>query len=192
MARIAHKPIPLPPGVKVKVDGRKVTLEGPKGSHSIEIMPGLRVEVKDKDFCVLIAENTNVEPRALSTRHGLTRTLLKNMVTGVVQGFEKKLEIRGIGYRAAVDKGKLVLSLGFSHPVEIQLPMGITVDVDKQVNLTVKGVDKYQVGETAAVIRRVKPPEVYKGTGVRYLNEHVIHKVGKAGKAGAAGATASK
>ncbi len=187
MARIAHKPIALPTGVKVKMDGRRVTFEGPKGSLNIELMPGLKMEVKDKEFCVLTHDEDKVEPRALSSRHGLTRSLLKNMVTGVTQGFEKKLEIRGVGYRATVDKGKLAMTLGFSHPVELELPKGITVDVEKQVFLTVKGVDKYQVGEMAAIIRRVKPPEVYKGTGIRYVNEHVIQKVGKAGKAGAAG-----
>jgi large subunit ribosomal protein L6 len=176
----------------VKVDGSRVTLEGPKGSLSIDLMPGLRMEVKDKEFCVLAEGSARMDPRTLSANHGLTRTLLKNMVTGVTQGFEKKLEIRGVGYRAAVEKGKLILSLGFSHPVELPLPKGITVDVEKQVMLTIKGVDKYQVGETAAVIRRIKPPEVYKGTGIRYLDEHVIQKVGKAGKVGAAGAAATK
>jgi large subunit ribosomal protein L6 len=191
MARIAHKPIPLPPGVKISVDGRRLTAAGPKGTLTHELMPGLKAEASDKEFRVLIDEKARLEPRELSKRHGFTRTLLKNMVQGVTQGFEKKLEIRGIGYRAAVEKGKLVMSLGFSHPVELLLPKGITVDVDKQVFLTVKGMDKYQVGETAAVIRRTKPPEVYKGTGIRYLNEHVIQKVGKAGKVGAAGAGAA-
>ena len=124
MARIAHKTIALPQGVKVKTDGRKVTIEGPKGLMSIELMPGLRMEIKDKEICVLTEENTSVEPRALSASHGLSRTLLMNMVTGVSKGFEKKLEIRGVGYRAAVDKGRLTMSLGFSHPVEVELPKG--------------------------------------------------------------------
>lgn len=187
MARIAHKPIALPQGVKTRVEGRKVTVEGPKGSLSLELMPDLKMELKGQEICVMTEEGARTPLRALSASHGLTRTLLKNMVQGVSQGFEKKLEIRGVGYRAAVEKGKLVMSLGFSHPVELELPKGITVDVDKQVFLTVKGVDKYQVGETAAIIRRVKPAEVYKGTGIRYQNEYVIQKVGKAGKAGAAG-----
>jgi len=187
MARIAHKSIALPQGVKVRAEGRNVTVEGPKGKLAIELMPELKMELKGTEICVLTDPGTRSDPRRLSSSHGLTRTLLKNMVTGVSQGFEKKLEIRGVGYRAAVEKGKLVMSLGFSHPVEIELPKGITVDVEKQVFLTVRGVDKCQVGETAAVIRRVKPAEVYKGTGIRYQNEYVIQKVGKAGKAGAAG-----
>jgi large subunit ribosomal protein L6 len=120
----------------------------------------------------------------LSAQHGLTRTLLKNILSGVSKGFEKKLEIRGVGYRAAVDKGVLTMTVGYSHPVVMELPVGITVDVEKQVNLTVKGNNKYMVGETAARIRRAKPPEVYKGTGIRYLNEAVIQKVGKSAAGG--------
>jgi large subunit ribosomal protein L6 len=188
MARIAHKPIALPQGVKIKTQGRSVTLEGPKGAETHDLMPGLTLQVGEKDFCVLIEEGTKVEPKKLGEAHGLTRTLLLNIVQGVSQGFMKKLEIRGVGYRAAVEKNKLVMSLGFSHPVEIELPQGIQVDIEKQVFLTVKGANKYQVGETAAIIRRVKPPEVYKGTGIRYVNEHVIQKAGKAGKAGSSGA----
>lgn len=178
MARIAKNPLDIPAGVKVKVDGNKVLVEGSKGKEQLELGKGLRLEVQDKAL-VLHAEDYKTDPK-LSSLHGLTRTLLKNMLLGVSHGFEKKLEIRGVGYRAAVEKGKLNLTVGFSHPVLMELPAGITVDIDKQVNLTVKGVNKYLVGEVAARIRRVKPPEVYKGTGIRYLNEHVIQKVGKA------------
>jgi large subunit ribosomal protein L6 len=178
MARIAKNPLEIPAGVKVKLDGNMVLVEGPKGKEQYELGKGLRLEVLEKSL-VLHADDYKADPK-LSAQHGLTRTLIKNMLVGVFQGFEKKLEIRGVGYRAAVEKGKLTMTVGFSHPVVIELPVGITVDVEKQVNLTVKGVNKYMVGEVAARIRRVKPPEVYKGTGIRYLNESVIQKVGKA------------
>ena len=184
MARIAKNPLPIPAGVKVKLDGSKVLVEGPKGKEEHLLAPGLKLEVQEKAL-VLHADDYGTSPK-LSSLHGLTRTLLKNILLGVSKGFEKKLEIRGIGYRAAVDKGKLNLTLGFSHPVALALPSGITVDVEKQVNLTVKGINKYMVGETAARIRRVRPPEVYKGTGIRYLNETVRQKVGKAASTGKA------
>ena len=188
MARIAKKPIEVPQGVKIKTEGNKVTVEGPKGSLTVDLMPGLKVELKEKNLFVNPLEKTNVEAKALNASHGLTHALLKNMIHGVSAGFEKKLEIQGVGYRAAMDKGKLSMSLGFSHPVVMELPKGVTVDIEKQTLLTVKGVDKYLVGEIAAKIRRVKPPEVYKGTGIRYLGEYVRKKVGKTGATGKAGA----
>jgi len=178
MARIAKNPLEIPAGVKVKLEGNKVLVEGPKGKEQYELGKGLHLDIQDKAL-VLNADDYKTDPK-LSSLHGLTRTLLKNMLLGVSKGFEKKLEIRGVGYRAAVEKGKLTLTVGYSHPVVIDLPVGITVDIEKQVNLTVKGVNKYMVGEIAARIRRVKPPEVYKGTGIRYVNEFVIQKVGKA------------
>jgi len=188
MARIAKKPISIPTGVKIKSEGNRLTVEGSKGSLSHELMPGLKVEVQDKNLFVHPLENAKVEAKALNASHGLTHALIKNMVVGVSAGFEKKLEIQGVGYRAAMDKGKLSMSLGFSHPVVLDLPKGVTVDIEKQTLLTVKGTDKYLVGETAAKIRRVKPPEVYKGTGIRYLGEYVRKKVGKTGATGKAGA----
>ena len=186
MARIARKPLDIPPGVKVKTEGSELLFEGPKGKMHLNLTEGLSLELKDKTLVVeAVGDKTDA---GVSARHGLTRTLVKNMLQGVFAGFEKKLEIRGVGYRAAVDKGKLNMSVGFSHPVVMILPPGITVDVEKQVNLTVKGVDKYLVGEIAARIRRVKPPEVYKGTGIRYLNEIVRQKVGKTAASGKAAA----
>src|SRR5581483_1922754 len=143
--------------------------------------------VEVKNLFVHPLENAKVEAKALNASHGLTHALIKNMIVGVSAGFEKKLEIQGVGYRAAMDKGKLSMSLGFSHPVVLDLPKGVTVDIEKQTLLTVKGTDKYLVGETAAKIRRVKPPEVYKGTGIRYLGEYVRKKVGKTGATGKAG-----
>ncbi|MGH7738797.1 MAG: 50S ribosomal protein L6 [bacterium] len=183
MARIAKKPIELLPSVKVKAEGQKVTVEGPKGSLSHEVMTGIQVETKGQQLWVSITGN----PKMLNPGHGLTRALLQNMVQGVTVGFERKLEIQGVGYRAALDKGKLTMSLGFSHPVVMDLPKGVTVDIEKQTLLTIKGIDKYQVGEMAAKIRRVKPPEVYKGTGIRYQGEKVRKKVGKTGATGKAG-----
>jgi large subunit ribosomal protein L6 len=188
MARIAKKPIEIPQGVKIKTDGGKVLVEGPKGSLNHELMPGLKLDVKEKTLFVLPIENAEVEAKALNASHGLTHALIKNMLRGVSVGFEKKLEIQGVGYRAALDKGKLTLSLGFSHPIIMELPKGITIDIEKQTFLTIKGVDKYLVGEMTAKIRRVKPPEVYKGTGIRYLGEYVRKKVGKTGATGKAGA----
>jgi large subunit ribosomal protein L6 len=188
MARIAKKPIEIPQGVKIKPESNRVTIEGPKGSLSRELMPGMKVELKEKNLFVIPFETSNVEAKALNASHGLTHALVKNMIEGVVKGFEKKLEIQGVGYRASMEKGKLSMSLGFSHPVLMDLPKGVTVDIEKQTLLTVKGIDKYLVGETAAKIRRVKPPEVYKGTGIRYLGEYVRKKVGKTGATGKAGA----
>lgn len=187
MARIAKKPIEVPTGVKVKPEGNRVVIDGPKGSLHHELMPGLKIEVKEKDLFVLTVDNASVEAKALNASHGLTHALIKNMIHGVTAGFEKKLEIQGVGYRAAMEKGKLSMSLGFSHPVVMELPKGVTVDIEKQTLLTVKGIDKYLVGETAAKIRRVKPPEVYKGTGIRYFGEYVRKKVGKTGATGKAG-----
>jgi large subunit ribosomal protein L6 len=187
MARIAKKPMLIPQGVKIKSEGNRVTVEGPKGSLNLELMPGLKVEVQDKNLLVSPIENAKVETKALNASHGLTHALVKAMIQGVTSGFEKKLEIQGVGYRAAMEKGKLSMSLGFSHPIVMDLPKGIAVDIEKQTLLTVKGIDKYLVGETAAKIRRVKPPEVYKGTGIRYLGEYVRKKVGKTGATGKTG-----
>jgi len=186
MARIAKKPIEMAQGVKVKTEGAKVTVEGPKGSLSLQLLRGLKVEQREKNLFVLI-ENEEADSKTLNASHGLMHALVKGMIQGVTTGFEKKLEIQGVGYRATLEKGKLSMSLGFSHPVVMDLPKGITVDIEKQTLLTVKGTDKYLVGETAAKIRRVKPPEVYKGTGIRYFGEYVRKKVGKTGATGKAG-----
>jgi large subunit ribosomal protein L6 len=187
MARIAKKPMTIPQGVKIKTEGNRVMVEGSKGTLSHELMPGLKIEVQDKNLVVSTMSDSKVEAKTLNASHGLTHALIKNMIHGVSTGFEKRLEIQGVGYRAAMEKGKLSMSLGFSHPVVMDLPKGVTVDIEKQTLLTVKGIDKYLVGETAANIRRVKPPEVYKGTGIRYLGEYVRKKVGKTGATGKAG-----
>ena len=181
MARMAKKPIEIPKGVKVKAENELLTIEGPKGSLDHRLMPGLKAQIKDGQLSIATVQDTPVDPKTLNAYQGLTHSLVKNMVEGVTSGFEKKLEIQGVGYRAALEKGKLSLSLGFTRPVVMELPKGIAVDIDKQVNLTVKGIDKYLVGEIAAKIRRVKPPEVYKGTGIRFAGEYVRKKVGKTG-----------
>ncbi len=187
MARIAKKPIELPQGVRIKTEGARVTVEGPKGSLNFELMAGIKVEIKDKSLLVVPVVDADVDAKKQNANHGLMNALVKNMVQGVTAGFEKKLEIQGVGYRAAVEKGKLSMTLGFSHPIVLDLPKGVTIDIEKQTLLTVKGIDKYLVGETAAKIRRVKPPEVYKGTGIRYFGEYVRKKVGKTGATGKAG-----
>ncbi len=184
MARIAKKTIEIPSGVKVKIEGKKVIVEGSKGILTLELVPGIKVDVNEKHILVSVDDKNNADLKVLNARQGLTNALIKNMVLGVSAGFEKKLEIQGVGYRAALEKGKLNMSLGFSHPVLLELPKGVSVDIEKQTLLTVKGIDKYLVGETAAKIRQAKPPEVYKGTGVRYLGEYVRKKVGKTGATG--------
>ncbi len=184
MARIAKKPINIPPGVKIKIEGKKVVVEGSKGILSHDLLPGIKVALTDKNLLVSPEPIENADMKLLNARQGLTHALIKNMVLGVSFGFEKKLEIQGVGYRASLDKGKLSMTLGFSHPVLLDLPKGVSVEIEKQTLLTVKGIDKYQVGEMAAKIRQSKPPEVYKGTGIRYLGEYVRKKVGKTGATG--------
>ncbi len=187
MARIAKKPIQIPTGVKLKTEGNQLSVEGPKGTLTYGLMPGIKIEIQDKNLLVSTIEGPNSDKKTLGANHGLTHALIKNMIQGVSMGFEKKLEIQGVGYRAAVDKGKLNMTLGFSHPIVMDLPKGVSIDIEKQTLLTVKGIDKYLVGEVAAKIRRVKPPEVYKGTGIRYFGEYVRKKVGKTGATGKAG-----
>jgi large subunit ribosomal protein L6 len=181
MARMAKKPIEIPKGVKINTENNLLTIEGPKGSLNHRLMPGLKAVIQDNKLSIVTVQDSPVDPKTLNAHLGLTHSLVKNIVQGVTTGFEKKMEIQGIGYRASLEKGNLTLSLGFTRPVVMELPKGITVDIDKQVNLTIKGIDKYLVGETAAKIRRVKPPEVYKGTGIRFLGEYVRKKIGKTG-----------
>jgi large subunit ribosomal protein L6 len=187
MARIAKKPINLLPSIKLRQEGNVLYAEGPKGKLSLTVPEGIKITITDKSLLVEIIPDS-LNSRELNIRHGLSHALIQNMVQGVSAGFEKKLEIRGVGYRATFEKGKLTMSLGFSHPIVLDMPAGIVVDVEKQTLLTVKGIDKYLVGEMAAKIRKIKPPEVYKGTGIRYLNEFVRQKVGKTAATKGAGA----
>ena len=178
MSRIGNKPITVPDGVEVKIDGQKVTVKGPKGTLERDVHENMKLELNGN---VLTVSRPNDEPKNRSL-HGLTRTLLNNMIQGTVNGFERKLEINGVGYRAQKQGNKLVLNLGYSHPVEMDAPEGITFDVPSQTEIIVKGIDKELVGQTAAVIRTKRPPEVYRGKGIKYAEEHIRRKEGKAGK----------
>ncbi|MDQ3102820.1 MAG: 50S ribosomal protein L6 [Actinomycetota bacterium] len=175
MSRIGNKPIEVPAGVTVDVGPSRVTVNGPKGELTQVVSPAMDVQVSDG--IVTVARPTNRgEHRAL---HGLTRSLIANMVEGVTNGFEKRLLITGVGYRAKPAGKSLELSLGFSHPVSVQAPDGIDFEVPQPTEVVVRGIDKQLVGETAAQIRRHRPPEPYKGKGVRYADEIVRRKVGK-------------
>ena len=180
MSRIGKNPIALPSGVKLEVspDG-KVTVSGSNGTLEWDLPPAISVKLED-DVVQVEREDDESQSRAL---HGLSRSLLYNMVVGVSEGFSKDLEIIGVGYRAqAKGSNKLELQLGFSHPVEVEAPEGISFDVPTPTNITVKGADKQVVGQVAASIRALRKPEPYKGKGIRYAGEHIIRKAGKAAK----------
>lgn len=179
MSRIGKYPVPVPAGVDVTIDGAVVTVKGPKGTLSHTVAEPITVSRDDEGAIVVSRPDDERESRSL---HGLTRTLLSNLVIGVTQGYERKLEIVGTGYRAVAKGSSVELALGFSHPVVVDPPQGITVTVESPTKLTVAGIDKQQVGETAANIRKLRLPEPYKGKGVRYAGEQVRRKAGKAGK----------
>jgi len=177
VSRIGKKPVPIPGGVTVAVDGNTVSVKGPKGELSRTFRPEMRIRVDDGQVVVERSADTKTQ-RAL---HGLTRALIANMVEGVAAGYRKTLEIVGVGYRAE-KKGKvLVLNVGFSHPVEYPEPAGLTISTPTPTTVVVEGVDKEKVGQVAAEIRAVRPPEPYKGKGIRYQDEQVRRKAGKAG-----------
>jgi large subunit ribosomal protein L6 len=179
MSRIGKAPIAVPGGVDIAIDGASVTVKGPKGTLSREVPGTITVRQEESQ---LIVERPNDE-RQNRSLHGLTRTLVSNMVVGVTDGFSKELEIIGVGYRAeALSPTSLRLALGFSHPVVMEAPEGITFEVPQQTRIIVKGIDKEVVGQVAANIRAVRKPEPYKGKGVRYLGEKVLRKAGKTGK----------
>ena len=178
MSRIGNKPITVPEGVEVKLNGQNITVKGPKGTLEREIHKNMKVSLEGN---VLKVERPDDEPSNKSL-HGLTRTLINNMIEGTLHGFERKLEVNGVGYRAQKQGNKLVLTLGYSHPVEMDAPEGITFDVPSANEIIVKGMDKELVGQTAAVIRTKRPPEVYRGKGIKYVEEVIRRKEGKAGK----------
>src|ERR687886_304221 len=175
MSRIGRQPIPLPAEVAVAISPGRVQVNGPLGELSQAVPPRMQIEQRDGEI-VVTRPTERGEDRAL---HGLTRTLIANMVEGVTKGFEKRLEIQGVGYRAALRGTDLELSLGFSHPVVLKAPAGISFEVPTQTEVIVKGIDKQQVGQIAAEVRKVRPPEPYKGKGIRYEGEYVRRKVGK-------------
>ncbi len=179
MSRIGNKPIQIPPGAAVELDGSTAVVKGAKGTLRVGIPAGIRVERQDSK---LVLRRDSDEHRAL---HGLARSLLANALKGVTEGFEKHLDIVGVGYRAEVKGQTLVLALGYSHPVEFPLPPGISASVEKQTHIVLRGVDKQAVGQVAANVRAVRPPDPYKNKGVRYTGEPLKKKVGKAA-AGAA------
>lgn len=175
MSRIGKNPITIPQGVEVKIDNHTVTVKGPKGTLTQTFLDVVDIAVEDSKIVVSIANEKN------GNVHGLTRTLINNMVIGVTQGFEKALEINGIGYKAQKQGNKLILTLGYSHPVEVEEVEGITIDVPSQNSIIVKGIDKQLVGQVAANIREYRLPEPYKGKGIKYAGEHIRRKEGKAG-----------
>ncbi len=178
MSRIGKKPVEIPSGVEVKLDGQTITVKGPKGTETVTVRDEIKMSVQDNH---IILEPLNDE-RKTGALHGLSRTLVANAIEGVSKGFEKKLEIQGVGYRANMEGSKLNLVLGFSHPVLIDPPEGITITVEANTKISVKGTNKQTVGDVAAAIRSKRPPEVYKGKGVRYEGEYIRRKAGKAGK----------
>ena len=180
MSRIGKLPVPVPSGVDVTIDGRTVTVKGPKGQLSRELHPDMRVAREDGSIVV----SRPTEQKTHKQLHGLTRTLVNNMVVGVTDGYRKGLEITGVGYRAVKIGEKLQLSLGYSHPVEIDPPSGISFEVENPTRLAVVGIDKELVGQVAAQVRATRKPEPYKGKGVRYSGEYIRRKAGKAGKIG--------
>jgi large subunit ribosomal protein L6 len=175
MSRIGKQPIQLPPGVSVSILPGRVMVNGPLGELTGQVPARMQVEQEDGSV-VVKRPSERGEDRAL---HGLTRSLIANMVEGVTSGFQKRLEIQGVGYRAALRGTDLELSVGFSHPVVLKAPAGITFEVPTVTEVIVKGIDKQQVGQTAAEVRKVRPPEPYKGKGIRYEGEYVRRKVGK-------------
>lgn len=178
MSRIGKMPVTIPSGVDVKIDGTKVVVKGSKGELTRTFTDRVGFDV-DGDVVTLSRDGDSPQARAL---HGLSRALLANMVQGVTEGFSKELEIQGVGYRASLKGKDIELLVGFSHPVNVQAPDGITFDVPEPTRITVTGIDKEQVGQVAANIRKVRPPEPYKGKGIRYSGEYVRRKAGKAGK----------
>ncbi len=180
MSRIGRLPITVPSGVDVTIDGRNVTVTGPKGSLSRALHPDMTLSREDGTLVV----TRPTEQKTHKQLHGLTRTLVNNMVVGVTDGYRKGLEITGVGYRAALNGRKLTLNLGYSHPIEIDPPEGITFEVENPTRLAVVGIDKELVGQIAAKVRQMRKPEPYKGKGVRYSGEYIRRKAGKAGKIG--------
>jgi large subunit ribosomal protein L6 len=176
MSRVGLKPIEIPDGVTVTFEGSRATVKGPKGTITKDLPPVCRFEQKDKVIQVTIPKDDKYH----RSMHGLTRTLLANMVTGVSEGFSKQLEIVGVGYKAEVKGKELVLALGYSHPVVFPIPDGVKIEAPSPTQITVSGIEKDKIGQVAADIRAFRPPEPYKGKGIKYVGEHIRRKAGKA------------
>ena len=178
MSRIGNKPITVPEGVEVNLAGHHITVKGPKGTLERDLHKNIEVKLEGNTITVT-RPNDETTNKSL---HGLTRTLINNMIEGVMHEFKKDLEINGVGYRAQKKGNKLVMNLGYSHPVEMDPPEGITFDLSDANHITVRGIDKELVGQIAATVRTKRPPEVYRGKGIKYADEHIRRKEGKAGK----------
>lgn len=178
MSRIGKQPVSVPTGVTVEINGKKVSIKGPKGELKKELNKNIQAELNGNEI-IISRLNEEKETKSL---HGLTKSLIANMVDGVTKGYEKQLEIIGVGYRAQVNKNKISLTLGYSHPIEYTAPEGIEFELDKEKKniLTIRGIDKQVVGEVAAKVRSYRKPEPYKGKGIKYIDEHVVRKAGKA------------
>ena len=176
MSRIGKKPISIPDGVEVTINEHHITVKGPKGTLQRDLNHNVSVKVENKEIIVEVASEE------FGNLHGITRTLIHNMVEGVEKEFTRELEINGVGYRAQKKGNDLLMNLGYSHPVEMEAPAGITFDVPDANHIIVRGIDKELVGQTAAVVRTKRPPEVYRGKGIKYAEEHIRRKEGKAGK----------
>ncbi|MDV3127545.1 50S ribosomal protein L6 [Mycobacterium sp. 21AC1] len=179
MSRIGKHPVPVPSGVDVTIDGQNVSVKGPKGTLTLDVAEPIRVARGDDGAIVVSRPNDERESRSL---HGLSRTLVANLVTGVTEGYVRKMEIFGVGYRVQLKGSNLEFALGYSHPVVIEAPEGITFAVETPTKFSVSGIDKQKVGQISAVIRRLRRPDPYKGKGVRYEGEQIRRKVGKTGK----------
>ena len=181
MSRVGKKPILIPGNVEVKIEGQKVMIKGPKGELQREIRPEIKVEMRGNEIFVspqIPPTKKMVGGKRTKAFWGLTRALIANMIKGVTEGFEKKLQIEGLGFRASIEDENLLLHIGFTHPVKIKTPLGIKFSIEKNI-ITVSGIDKELVGQIAAKIRKIKPPEPYKGKGIRYFGEVIRRKVGK-------------
>ena len=178
MSRLGRQPIAVPAGVDVKIDGSTVTVKGPKGTLTRTVHNNMKVEMADGAIVVTRPDDSNLN----KSLHGLTRTLLHNMVVGVTEGFKKELEVNGVGYRVAKQGKDLVMNIGFSHQVTMPEPEGITIEVPAPNKIIISGADKQKVGQFAAEVREKRPPEPYKGKGIKYAEEHIRRKEGKAGK----------
>jgi large subunit ribosomal protein L6 len=177
MSRVGQQPISIPSGVNLNIDGNKISAEGPKGNLEQRLLPGIKAEASDQEVTLSRSNDESVN----KANHGLMRSLIANMVTGVSQGFERKLELNGVGYRVSLQGQNLKLNLGFSHDVNYKIPEGIQVSVEQNI-ITVSGINKQIVGQVAAEIRALKKPEPYKGKGIKYVDEQIIRKSGKSGK----------
>ena len=179
MSRIGRLPVTVPNGVDITIDGRQVTVKGPKGSLSLTVVEPISISQNEAGAIVVTRPDDERRSRAM---HGLSRSLLNNLVVGVTAGYEKKMEIHGVGYRVALKGTALEFALGYSHPISVPAPDGITFTVETPTRFSVRGIDKQLVGETAANIRKLRKPDPYKGKGVRYAGENIRRKVGKTGK----------